>query len=114
MYCNTEYGSGELGCRRKCRLELHCAGTRFPANRKSRQRVIVARLETSKEEGTMQRYYIFLLQGSWRTDDRLASTVEQAYRIAKKVYGYNVIRQYQTCSLNGMVFSGWKQMNGEG
>jgi hypothetical protein len=59
----------------------------------------------------MKRYYTFSLQGSWRTEDITAYTLKQAYKIACKKYGDKIIRMYQTCPFNGMVFSGWKQMN---
>jgi hypothetical protein len=58
----------------------------------------------------MKRWYIFLIQGSWRTRDIEAHTLKQAYRIAKKEYK-NVLDSYQTCPLTGTTFSGWKEMN---
>jgi len=61
----------------------------------------------------MRRWYIFLLQGSWRTRDIKAFTLRQAYRTAKKEYGDKVLASYQTCPLTGMVFSGWKDTKGE-
>ncbi len=58
----------------------------------------------------MQRWYLFLIEGSYRTRDIKAHTLKQAYRIAKKEYK-GVLNSYQTCPLTGMVFSGWKEMN---
>jgi hypothetical protein len=58
----------------------------------------------------MKRYYLFLLKGSWRTRDITAWTLKQAFNIAKREYGDKLLKSYQTCSLAGYVFSGWKSM----
>ena len=58
----------------------------------------------------MKRWYLFLLEESWRTRDIEAYTLQQAYRIARKEYGDQVYSTYQTCPLSGSVFSGWKNM----
>lgn len=59
---------------------------------------------------TKKRWYLFLLQGSYRTRDIEAYTLKQAFQIAKKEYGSKVLSSYQTCPLSGMVFSGWKDI----
>lgn len=56
----------------------------------------------------MKRWYLFLLQNSWRTRDIEAHTLKQAWNIAKKEYGDKLIDTYQSCSKNSMTFSGWK------
>jgi hypothetical protein len=55
-----------------------------------------------------KRWYLFLLQGSWRTRDIEAYTLKQAWNIAKKEYGERLIDTYQVASQNAFIFSGWK------
>jgi hypothetical protein len=56
------------------------------------------------------RWYIFLLQHSFRTRDILARNPREAFKIAVMEYGDRVLSLYQTASISDCVFSCWKQM----